>query len=113
MPKSEKQRRAAIVEAVTARALAIDLDTHQHLLAVLVSAVDHLPGGRRALEQALAQRSDHDGFVAETDAAPLLSAEMCREFIAAYAHTRDGAAPDRIPGPAPTTSGERRTLYVD
>lgn len=113
MSKSGKQGQAEVLEAVTARALAIDLDTHQQLLAVLVSAVDHLPGGRRALEQALTQQSEHDGFVAETGAAPLLSAEMCREFIAAYAHTRDGAAPDRIPGPAPTTSGERRTLYVD
>lgn len=42
----------------TTRALTIDLDTHQNLLAVLVSAVDHLPGGHRAIRQALAEQSE-------------------------------------------------------
>jgi hypothetical protein len=96
----------------TTRALTIDLDTHQNLLAVLVSAVDHLPGGHRAIRQALAEQSEHAQLAVEAGVAAPPSAEMCREFIAAYSNP-DDVATDGETGSGPISSSERRTLYVD
>lgn len=75
------------------RALMIDLDTHQHLLAVLLDAVDRLPGGARAIAGAIATLDRYDALGAAMAQDPDPSAPMARAFVTARLADRiNGAA---------------------
>ena len=67
------------------RALTIDLEVHHDLLAVLIGAIDRLPGGSRAIASALDDLTARSAFAAALVEGPERPSPMARHFIAANA----------------------------
>lgn len=75
------------------RALTIDVDTHHHLLAALIVAVDSLPGGSQALTAATAELDRARSLPAAMGEDPDPSVPMARQFITAHVAERFDRAP--------------------
>ena len=88
------------------RALTMDLEVHHDLLAVLIGAIDRLPGGSRAIASALDDLTARSAFAAALVEGPERPSPMARHFIAAHAADRLDRA-TRAAQARPTTSTRR------
>ena len=86
------QRPFEVDDSPSVRALTIDLDVHHDLLAVLIGAVDRLPGGPQALAGAIADLNERSAFAAALAGEPDQSTALTRHFIAAHAAGRTDRA---------------------
>lgn len=88
------------------RALSLDLDVHHDVLAVLVGAIDRLPGGAEVIAEAMAELDERKAVAAIVAEAEDPSGPLARHFIAFHGADR----PDRAPRAAqdrPTTNSSR------
>ena len=106
MPKSAPQVPHEERASPALRALTIDLNVHHDLLAVLIGAVDRLPGGATAIAQAVADLDRRQAVAATIAGAADPSPPLARHFIAALGAERADRA-TRAAQDRPTTSSRR------
>jgi hypothetical protein len=94
------------LDAPSTAALTIDVDVHHALLAVLISAVDRLPGGSGAITAALADLEQGAELISPLAEDPDPSGPMARQFIAALEADRNDRA-TRAAQDRPTTITSR------
>lgn len=85
IPDPAPRRRLEESDPPSIRALTLDLDVHHDLLAVLIGAVDRLPGGSQAIASAIDELTARNAFAAVLSEGPERPSPMARHFIAAHA----------------------------
>ncbi|MDP2259389.1 MAG: hypothetical protein Q8J89_06710 [Caulobacter sp.] len=95
------------------QALTIDLGMHQHLLAILIGAVDRLPGGSGALAGATGDLDGREAFDAALSEVPDPSAPMARQFLAAHRAEPVDRATRAAQARATTITGRQEARHVD
>lgn len=95
------------------RALTIDVDMHHHLLAVLINAVDQLPGGAGAITGAIDQMAGRNVLAVAVTGEPDPSISMARQFIAAQAADRIAPATSLAPGRPNPVFNRREAHHVE